>query len=296
MKNYFLLLIAFILNFNIIAQSDDSETGLPGDNFSLEGALELFKNASSPEDFEKQLNSEKNHVNNLDLNGDGDIDYIRVISKVDKEAHLLILQVPVSETENQDIAVIEIEKTSKDEAILQIIGDEDIFGEEIIVEPSDGTDIDEDDGGKGPMYENEDDYVVVNVWGWPTVRYIYAPAYRPWISPWRWRSYPTWWSPWRPFSWSVWHPYRVRHYRPTVRIVSTHRVVRAHNVYRPARVTSTTVRTRHAGAHANYKVNRTKTKVTGPRGNSVTKKTTTVRGQKGQVKAQRTTVKKGRKG
>jgi hypothetical protein len=296
MKNYFLLLIAFILNFNIIAQSDDSETGLPGDNFSLEGALELFKNASSPEDFEKQLNSEKNHVNNLDLNGDGDIDYIRVISKVDKEAHLLILQVPVSETENQDIAVIEIEKTSKDEAILQIIGDEDIFGEEIIVEPSDGTDIDEDDGGKGPMYENEDDYVVVNVWGWPTVRYIYAPAYRPWISPWRWRSYPTWWSPWRPFSWSVWHPFRVRHYRPTVRIVSTHRVVRAHNVYRPARVTSTTVRTRHAGAHANYKVNRTKTKVTGPRGNSVTKKTTTVRGQKGQVKAQRTTVKKGRKG
>lgn len=296
MKNYFLLLIAFILNFNIIAQSDDSETGLPGDNFSLEGALELFKNASSPEDFEKQLNSEKNHVNNLDLNGDGDIDYIKVISKVDKDAHLLILQVPVSETENQDIAVIEIEKTSKDEAILQIIGDEDIFGEEIIVEPSDGTDIDEDDGGKGPMYENEDAYVVVNVWGWPTVRYIYAPAYRPWISPWRWRSYPTWWSPWRPFSWSVWHPYRVRHYRPTVRIVSTHRVVRAHNVYRPARVTSTTVRTRHAGAHANYKVNRTKTKVTGPRGNSVTKKTTTVRGQKGQVKAQRTTVKKGRKG
>ncbi|MBK8055063.1 MAG: hypothetical protein IPK35_17770 [Saprospiraceae bacterium] len=296
MKNYFLLLIAFILNFNIIAQSEESETGLPGDNFSLEGALELFKNASSPEDFEKQLNSEKNHVNNLDLNGDGDIDYIRVISKVDKEAHLLILQVPVSETENQDIAVIEIEKTSKDEAILQIIGDEDIFGEEIIVEPSDGTDIDEDDGGKGPMYENEDAYVVVNVWGWSTVRYIYAPAYRPWISPWRWRSYPTWWSPWRPFSWSVWHPFRVRHYRPTVRIVSTHRVVRAHNVYRPARVTSTTVRTRHAGAHANYKVNRTKTKVTGPRGNSVTKKTTTVRGQKGQVKAQRTTVKKGRKG
>ena len=73
-------------------------------------------------------------------------------------------------------------------------------------------------------------------------------------------------------------------------------MVRAHNVYRPARVTSTTVRTRHAGAHANYKVNRTKTKVTGPRGNSVTKKTTTIKGQKGQVKAQKTTVKRGRKG
>ena len=28
-------------------------TGLPGDNFSLQGALEMFKKASSPEEFEK---------------------------------------------------------------------------------------------------------------------------------------------------------------------------------------------------------------------------------------------------
>ena len=52
---------------------------MPGDNFSLEGALELFKQAESPEHFEELLNKEDHQVNNLDLNEDGDIDYIRVI-------------------------------------------------------------------------------------------------------------------------------------------------------------------------------------------------------------------------
>ncbi|MGB5024809.1 MAG: hypothetical protein WBO44_05625, partial [Saprospiraceae bacterium] len=122
------------------AQEVSDSTGLPGDNFSLEGALNLFKMASSPEDFEKLLNTESNHVNNLDLNEDGDIDYIRVISKMDQDAHAFILQVPISETESQDIAVIELEKDGKESAVIQIIGDEDIFGIQQIIEPSDGND------------------------------------------------------------------------------------------------------------------------------------------------------------
>src|SRR4051812_39943438 len=76
---------------------EQDSTGLPGDNFSLEGALEMFKKAGSPEEFEKLINSEDNKVNNLDLNGDGDIDYIRVIDKQEGDAHALILQASVSE-------------------------------------------------------------------------------------------------------------------------------------------------------------------------------------------------------
>ena len=49
---------------------------VPGDNFSLEGALELFKKSASPEEFERSLNDPDSRVNNLDLNGDGYIDYI----------------------------------------------------------------------------------------------------------------------------------------------------------------------------------------------------------------------------
>ena len=297
MKNVLYFFLLLLYSVNISAQDDMSEepTGLPGDNFSLEGALELFKNASSPEDFEKSLNSKDNHVNNIDLDGDGEIDYIRVISKQNDDVHIFVLQVAVSESENQDIAVIELEKKGNEEAVLQIIGDEDIFGEEIIVEPSSGED-DDEGNSKGPSSSFSRSAIIVNVWGWPSVRYVYSPVYRPWISPWRWRSYPNWWSPWRPFSWSVWRPFRVNHYRPTIRIVNTHRVVRAHGIYKPLRVTSSTVRVRHSGAHANYKVNRTKTKVTGPKGNSVTKKTTTVKGPKGNVRGQKTTVKKSRRG
>lgn len=295
MKSNFSFLFAFLLTFPLFAQQEE-ETGLPGDHFSLEGALELFKNAASPEEFESLLNKKENDVNNLDINGDSETDYIRVISKKDGDAQILILQVPVSEDENQDIAVINIEKTGREDAIIQIVGDEDIYGDEVIVEPSDGNEepLEENDGGPSMGYNNA--FVVVNVWSWPSVRFIYAPGYRPWVSPWRWRVYPSWYRPWRPLTWSVWSPIRVKHYRPTVRVVHTHRVIKARNIYKPVRVTSKTVKTRHATAHANYKVRKTTTTVRGPRGNAATKKTTTVRGPKGNVRAQKTTVKKSRRG
>ncbi len=297
MKNYLLLILLSTIGTMSTAQEDS--TGLPGDNFSLQGALELFKQANSPEEFEKLLNTESNQVNNLDINNDGEIDYIRVVSKQDKDNHLFVLQVPVSESENQDIAVIELEKKGKDEANVQIIGDEDIFGEETIVEPSDGSageDTEEESGnGPSPYFYSSPQWVVINVWGWPCVRFVYAPAYVPWVSPWRWRVYPTWWRPWRPLRWAVWHPFRVRYHGPTVRVVHTHRCVHAHKVYTPTRVRSTTVRTHYAGAHKNYTVTRKKTTVTGPRGNKVTKKTTTVRGPHGNVKAKKTTVHKVRR-
>lgn len=299
LRYFFLLSIWILLSPGIVNAQQDTdieETGLPGDNFSLEGALELFKKATSPEEYEKSLNTKENHVNNLDLNEDGDIDYVQVINVQEKDANVFILRVPVSETENQDIASIHLEKTGKDEANIQIVGDEEIFGEEIILEPSDEESA-PSDMKKGPYSPVlDDDIIVVNVWGWPCVRFVYAPGYRPWVSPWRWRYYPAWWKPWRPFGWNAWRPLRVHYHRPTIRVVHTHRLTRAHGIYKPVRVSSTTVKTRYAGAHANYKVTRSKTKVTGTRGNSVTKKTTTVKGPRGNTKAKKTTVKKSRRG
>ena len=239
-------------------------TGLPGDNFSLAGALAQFKEASSMEDFEQRLNTEANGVNNLDINQDGETDYIRVEDHMDGNVHAIVLQVPVNENESQDIAVIEIEKTGDANAMLQIVGDEEIYGEQTIVEPSDEEAI--KSGGKGPYFPEIVDQpaVVVNVWLWPSVRVVYAPGYRPYVSPWRWRVYPGWYHPWRPAPWRrhwvVCAPFRV-HYRPCV----THRVVVAHGVYRPHRRTSVVVvnhyrpaRDRHRATHV--------TVVKGPRG------------------------------
>ncbi len=265
---------------SIAATAQTDSTGMPGDNFSLQGALEMFKQASSPEAFEKLINSADKNVNNLDLNGDGDIDYIKVIDKAGNNAHAFVLQVAVSETENQDIAVIELEKTGDTTAVLQIIGDKDIFGEQVIVEASDEGDEEMGDNNNGLNHGPSADYyegsrIVVNVFFWPSVRFVYRPAYVPWISPWRWHHYPGWWRPWRPLTWHVFHP-RVLHYHSHCAVVHTHRVVAAHRVYTPYRTSSTIVRTRTTVARNNYKVTRTRTRVTGPGGNSRVRTNTTI--------------------
>jgi len=296
----FALLFALPLNAQETNQADS--TGLPGDNFSLEGALALFKKAESPENFEKLLNAEDNYVNNLDLNEDGEIDYIRVIDNSENDAHAIILQVPVSEKESQDIAVIEIEKRGKENAILQIIGDEDIYGESTIVEPfnEEGT------GGKGgPSPDYSITRIVVNVWLWPSVRYVYAPGYRIWISPWRWHYYPVWWRPWRPHPW-YWHHSRTVIYRPHYHVVTTHRVVTAHKVYTPRRRSSKVVHTRtttkiavrnkNGKVVAGAKTTTTKTGVKGRNGRKAGVKTTTtkagVKGKNGKKAGVKTTTTK----
>lgn len=237
--------------------ADEDSTGLPGDNFSLQGALEMFKKANSIEEFEKLINTQNNNVNNLDLNEDGDIDYIRVVGKKEGDVHAFVLQVPVSESENQDIAVVELEKTGEESAVLQIVGDEDIFGEQTIVEPA-GEEESEQGEGADTEYLISKKIVVVNVWLWPSVRFVYAPGYRVWVSPWRWKVYPGWWRPWRPLAWHVFHPLRW-HYHRHYAVVPTHRVVHAHRIYTPTRVTSVTVNRKHSANVKHYRTTRTTT-------------------------------------
>ncbi len=271
-----LLLMAFFA-VPAMSQTEVDSTGFPGDNFSLEGVLELFKKAQNMEDFEKAINSEDNNVNNLDLNEDGQVDYVRVVDNTEDDVHAIVLQVYVNEKEIQDVAVIELEKTGPEEAMLQIIGDEDVYGEQKIVEP-----FEEEfsrDGKGGPHVDFE--RVVVNVWLWPCVRFVYSP---------------------RPFRIFVvhTHPWR-RHYH----VVNVHRVTRAHRVYAPRRTYSHTVRTktttvrktRTAKGKAGVSKTTTKTTVKTPRGN-VTKKTTTTKagvktkpGKKAGVKKTTTTTK-----
>lgn len=275
-----ILLTTSTLKVNAQNQTSDT-TGLPGDNFSLQGALDLFKKAGSPEEFEKLLNKEDSKVNNLDLNEDGNTDYIKVVSKRENDVQIFVLQALVSETESQDIAVIELEKTGSDNAVIDIVGDEDIFGEETIVEPDENQEHAFYGGNnnmlaKGPNSEYSPNGIVVNVWGWPCVRFVYAPAYVIWVSPFSWRAHPVWYRPWRPMPYAVYRPLRFR-YRPHYAVVTTRRVVVAPRIYKPMRVTSVTVRTRHHVAVNNYRVTRKTTTVKGAHGRKYTRTTTTVR-------------------
>lgn len=288
-RHFSIVIISLLGSIVLHAQGSATtdSTGLPVDNFDLQGALQLFQQAGSPEDFEKLLNDEANAVNNLDLDEDGKTDYVRVIDQSNGDAHAFVLQVSVSGKESQDIAVIELEKNGIESAVIQIIGDEDLYGEEMIVEPDSGaagnsmiSDVFNSSTHGPSAYTAGVTPIIVNVWLWPSVRFVYGTAYRPWVSPWRWNHYPGWYRPWRPFAWSVWHPRRVHYHRPFV-IVHTHRVVRAHAVYRPVRVSSVTVRTKHAKTVNNYRVTRKKTTVTGPRGNTATRTKTTVKRKRG---------------
>lgn len=273
-------------NLSVFSQaiSGQDSTGLPGDQFSLAGALDLFKKAASPEAFEKGLNQEDNGVNNLDLDGNGEIDYIKVIDKQSGNLHAFILQVAIGPNENQDLAVIELEKTGNDRAMLQIIGDEDLYGEPVIVEPVDaagGAYLDDERSllARGPVnyYEADDlPLLLVNVWAWPVVRFVYAPGYRPWISPWGYRHYPGWWRPMKPLRWNVFHPHRLayqRHYS----VVRVHRLVKVHRIYTPVRSSSVIVRTRHQTSIGKYRATRTTTTIKGKNGKKKTITRTRVR-------------------
>lgn len=216
---------------------------VPGDNFSLEGALELFKKSASPEEFERLLNSANAEVNNLDLNGDGDIDYIRVIDRNKGAVHTFILQAVISPNESQDIAVIALEKLANGKAVLQITGDADIYGIETIIEPTQEVRI---NAGTSTARS------VVNVWSWPSVQYVYGPYYDPWISPWHWTYRPIWWNPWRPIAYIHYYP-RWASYHPYYDICYTPRIRYAHEIYRPYRSTSVVVYNRHQTQITNYR-------------------------------------------
>ncbi|NND34292.1 MAG: hypothetical protein HKN76_17035 [Saprospiraceae bacterium] len=232
-------LLSFIIMSVANAQYRTERTGYDGDYFSLEGAIELFKQSNSLRDFERKINSKKYYVNNLDLDYDGRIDYVRVEHRRKGDYHAIILQVPLSRRDVQDVAVIEIEKLGRRDAVLQIIGDADLYGEEVIVEPYEGTRY----AGGRSNYSN--DYV--NVYYWAVVQDIMGPRYTVYASPYHWSYYPNWWRPWRPFSWNVYYP-RLRPYYRHCHVVTIYRTPRAHRFYRPYRSHS------HHVAHRTAKI------------------------------------------
>lgn len=234
-----ILFLCFVSNFGF-AQENEVPNFL-GENFSLEAALATFKQSNTIEEFEKNINSEKSNVTNLDLNEDGDIDYIHVEDVVEGNTHVIILSTFLNEKEKQDIAVIAIEKTGDNSAIIQIEGNEDLFPENTIIEP---FDIKEsvDKNSKGPSAINISvQTIVVNVWSWPVVQYIYSPRYVIWVSPYRWANYPRWWKPWKPLRYTVFYS-RCTPHRILYRKTNTIRVVAARRVYTPRRSSTVVIR------------------------------------------------------
>jgi len=210
-------IMGVVASANAQTNTSPDSLGLPGDHLNLYAVLEQFEKCKTLDDFEKQLNLEHSRINNLDLNNDGKTDYIRVIDEPQGDHHAIILRVPVSEMEDQDVAVIYIEKNKEGKVLLQIIGNEALYGKDYIIEPVDQVADNQAEAasaneGKTTVINNQTT-VYVTVSSWPVVSYIYEPAYRVYASPWRWYHYPAWWSPWSPWYWQSYYGY-YHHYHP----------------------------------------------------------------------------------
>lgn len=254
---FFVILMSSLFN-SLFSQTNDEPValGLPGDNLNLYAVLDIFQKSKTLEDFEKALNDPESKVNNLDLNNDGEIDYIEIESHKEGNTHVIVLQVAVNSKETQDVAVIEVDKDKKNNVHVQAIGDEDLYGKNYIVEPADTVAGTPNPGYKGDQTviinnnttnnyntTTSPSYVNTSVSAWPVVLFLFSPIYVAYRSPWYWGYYPPYWRPWRPVYYhDYWgyhgHYYSNRYYRRTTVI----RNPRYYNNYTTRRNTSVVVR------------------------------------------------------
>ena len=199
----------------------DEYLGLPGDNLNLYAVMNLFQESETLEGFERKLNDQESMINNLDLNGDGLIDYITVSDYPEGNVHTIVLRAALGRNEQQDVAVFVVEELRNGAVEIQLIGDEALYGPNYIVEPIYAET--PNPGYTGKVYRNNVNYVTTTYYdiaAWPVIRFMFHPAYVVWRSSWYWGYYPSYWRPWRAHYWHYyygyhyhWHNHYYSHYR-----------------------------------------------------------------------------------
>jgi hypothetical protein len=171
------------------SQTDTASLGLAGDNLDLYAVLDLFLKSKTIEGFEKSLNDTKSKINNLDLDLDKKIDFLKVVSKKeDSNSYTFIIQDAVSKTETQDVAVILVNRDKNKKISVQIVGDEDLYGKDYVIEPKTSP---SSAVTANPAYQGSDPVTkdvpasttTVVVQSAPIVQYVYSPAYVPYYPP-----------------------------------------------------------------------------------------------------------------
>src|SRR5438045_4602046 len=206
MKKFFLSYLAVamsLLSVPAFSQAKDDKQAkedttallnLPGNNLDLYDVLDLFKKSKTIEAFEKSLNDEKEKINNLDLNLDKKVDFIKVVTKKDGDSYTFILQVDVTKTETQDVAVILLNKDKDKKISLQIVGDEELYGKDYVIEPKGNSSVTANSAyvGENPVTVTVPQTTTVVVESAPIVQYVYSPAYVPYAPPYYYGYYPPW--------------------------------------------------------------------------------------------------------
>lgn len=186
-----LILLIAVVFFSPAFAQDTTKVSVKNEeiaeNFDLKAVASAFGEAKDLEEFEKMLNDPEKQLSNLDLNEDGEVDYLRVMETVKGSTHYIAVQAVIGEDKYQDVCTIELEKNEKGEEVVQVVGDTYIYGPGYIYQP---------------------------VYPAPPVIFVYfwAPVYHPWHSPWYWGYRPPYYRPWRP------HPVHVYHRNVNVHV------------------------------------------------------------------------------
>lgn len=192
------------------------------ENLDLKMVATLFGQAKDLAAFEQMLNNPDSAFSNLDLNGDGDVDYLRVVETADQNRHLIVIQAVLAKDVYQDVASIFVEKDPESESVtVQVIGDEYIYGDNYIIEP---------------VYIYRP---IIYDWFW-------GPSWVCWHSPYYWGYWPGWWHPYPCMAYHLYwdHCYWHHHYHPICTYRTGHHY---HAHYKPMRraVSRTDYATRH---------------------------------------------------
>lgn len=150
------------------------------DNLDLRAVASIFGESENLDDFERRLNDPKAQISNLDLNGDNQVDYLRVIESVEGNTHLIIIQSVLGRDTFQDIATVEVERDRNNKVQVQVVGDVYMYGNNYIYEP---------------VYASTP---VIYTSFWIT-------NYRPYYSTWYWGYYPSFYVAWTPFPIYTYH-------------------------------------------------------------------------------------------
>jgi len=224
MKTKLFLIGAFaFLSANTILAQDvttvNAKSSDISDNLDLRAVASIFGESANLEDFERRLNDPKEQISNLDLNNDGNVDYLRVIESVEGNTHVIIIQSVLEKDVYQDVATVEVEKDSNNQVQVQVVGDVYMYGPNYIYEP---------------VYVSQP--VIYNS--------FWVGSYNPYYSPYYYNYYPSYYY--------TWNPYPVYRYRRNVNVyinvnnhynyVTTRRSQRAVAIYSGRRANGYEVR------------------------------------------------------
>ena len=104
-------------------------------DLDLHAVAAAYSEARSTREFEQILNSSKYMINNLDLNRDGYVDYLRVIETRKVQYYAYLIQACLAPSVFQDVATLVAERRAST-LYVEVVGDSYLYGYNYVVRPT----------------------------------------------------------------------------------------------------------------------------------------------------------------